>query len=281
MADCIPSDGDLILAGRDDRYGGFIVDSTSLPSDPSTFLENLRHSLLQWKSQSKKGIWLKLPIENVDLVPLAVKEGFCYHHAEKDYLMLTLWIAETPSTLPSNASHQVGVGAMVINDENKVLVVQEQTGPTKGSGVWKMPTGAVLQGEDIKDAVQREVKEETGVDAELVEILGVRQAHDVSFGKSDLFFLCLLRPLPSDISVEESEIAAAEWISLDDYRSQEFNTKSSLLTRIADMVAASLKGEYKGFGAEALSFGFRNSGSYFYHNINDINSYLEQKKSTS
>ncbi|MCO5602233.1 hypothetical protein L7F22_056361 [Adiantum nelumboides] len=233
------------------------------------------------RKESKKGIWLKLPIKNVDFVPLAVKEGFWYHHAEKDYLMLTLWIAETTSTLPANASHRVGVGAMVINDENKVLVVQEQTGPTKGSGVWKMPTGSVFQGEDIKDAVQREVKEETGVDAEFVEVLGVRQAHDVFFGKSDLFFLCLLRALPSEMCAEDSEIAAVKWITLEDYRSQKFNSNSSLLTRISDVVAASLKGEYKGFGAEALSFGFRKRGSYFYHNIKDINSYLEQKDSRS
>ena len=37
-----------------------------------------------------------------------------------------------------------------------------------------------------------------------------RQAHGVAFGKSDLFFLCLLKPLSSDIVVQETEIAAAK-----------------------------------------------------------------------
>ena len=48
------------------------------------------------------------------------QEGFVYHHAEPDYIMLTYWIPESPSTLPPNASHQVGAGAIVINDKNEV-----------------------------------------------------------------------------------------------------------------------------------------------------------------
>ncbi|XP_062077377.1 uncharacterized protein LOC133782178 isoform X2 [Humulus lupulus] len=34
--------------------------------------------------------------------------------------MLTYWIPEGPSMLPSNASHQVGVGGFVINDKNEL-----------------------------------------------------------------------------------------------------------------------------------------------------------------
>ena len=48
------------------------------------------------------------------------QEGFQYHHAEPGYVMLTYWIPAGPSTLPANASHQVGVGGFVINDNNEV-----------------------------------------------------------------------------------------------------------------------------------------------------------------
>lgn len=34
--------------------------------------------------------------------------------------MLTYWIPEGPCMLPSNASHHVGVGGFVINDNNEV-----------------------------------------------------------------------------------------------------------------------------------------------------------------
>jgi hypothetical protein len=62
--------------------------------------------------------------------------GFVFHHAEADYVMMTRWLAAgVPSTLPPNASHQVGVGAFVINARNEVLVVQEALGPLKGKKV--------------------------------------------------------------------------------------------------------------------------------------------------
>ncbi|QCD88407.1 homogentisate solanesyltransferase [Vigna unguiculata] len=55
--------------------------------------------------QGKKGIWLRLPLEKSDLVPIANKEGFGYHHAEPGYVMLTYWISEGPSMLQVNGSH--------------------------------------------------------------------------------------------------------------------------------------------------------------------------------
>lgn len=46
-------------------------------------------------------------------VGVLLQEGFRYHHAEPEYLMLVTWISETPDTIPANASHVVGVGALV------------------------------------------------------------------------------------------------------------------------------------------------------------------------
>lgn len=38
--------------------------------------------------------------------------------------MLTRWLPATENKLPPNASHQVGVGAFVLNERREVLVVQ-------------------------------------------------------------------------------------------------------------------------------------------------------------
>ena len=56
---------------------------------------------------------------------------------------------------------QVGTGAFVLNEQNEVLAVQERSGPLKGLKVWKFPTGLASAGEDIADAAEREVLEET------------------------------------------------------------------------------------------------------------------------
>lgn len=52
------------------------------------------------------------------------QEGFQYHHAEKDYVMLVRWIpTDIRSTIPANASHRVGIGAFVIHNEREVTLL--------------------------------------------------------------------------------------------------------------------------------------------------------------
>uniref|UniRef100_A0A383VIN3 Nudix hydrolase domain-containing protein n=1 Tax=Tetradesmus obliquus TaxID=3088 RepID=A0A383VIN3_TETOB len=156
-----------MLEAEEDRYDGVIIKPDSLPADPATFKAALDSSLQAWSAQGKRGIWLKVPITLAQLIPVAVEPqaGFVFHHAEKDYVMMTKWLPETESTLPPNASHQVGVGAIVVNSKQEMLVVQEANGPLRGQGFWKMPTGLVHEGEDLIEAVEREVLEETGVRA--------------------------------------------------------------------------------------------------------------------
>lgn len=98
------------------------------------------YCLQHWRNNGTKGVWLKLMLSHAALVPEAVRQGFGYHHAEpvsdcalfvcflpcampmkkglgvqdilldfghQDYLMLNMWLPQTPSPLPPNASHQV------------------------------------------------------------------------------------------------------------------------------------------------------------------------------
>ncbi|EOX93529.1 Nudix hydrolase isoform 3 [Theobroma cacao] len=198
-----------LLTGVEDLHGGIILDMNKA-MDSEAFASSLRASMSPWKQQGKRAVWIKVPTELVNLVEPAVKEGFRYHHAEPDYLMLVNWISNSTNTLPQNASHRVGIGAFVVNDKREVLVVQEKNGRFKGTGVWKFPTGVVNEGEDIYMAAIREVKEETGIDTEFVEILAFRQSHKSFFTKSDLFFVCMLRPHSFDIQKQDIEIDAAQ-----------------------------------------------------------------------
>lgn len=61
----------------------------------------------------------------------------------------------------------VGIGAVIVKD-NKVLLIKRAGDP--GRGLWSIPGGLVELGEKIKDAVCREVKEETGLDVRVGEI---------------------------------------------------------------------------------------------------------------
>jgi 8-oxo-dGTP diphosphatase len=65
----------------------------------------------------------------------------------------------------------VGVGAVIIDDERRVLVVRRGQEPLQGQ--WSLPGGALELGESLTDGVRREVEEETGLTVEPLEILEV------------------------------------------------------------------------------------------------------------
>ncbi|KAK9224241.1 hypothetical protein WN944_012691 [Citrus x changshan-huyou] len=258
------------LNGINDNYGGVVVQMNE-PMDPQLFASLLKSSISHWRQQAKKGVWIKLPIELANLVEPAVKEGFWFHHAEPNYLMLVYWIPGGANTLPANASHRVGVGAFVMNGKREVLVVQENSGRFRGTGIWKFPTGVVDEGEDICVAAVREVKEETSIDTEFVEVLAFRQSHQSFFEKSDIFFLCMLRPLSFDIQKQESEIEAAEWMPLEEYAAQPYVQNQELLKYIVDICSAKVDTRgYHGFSPVPTTSAFSDKKHYFYLNSVDL-----------
>ncbi len=138
--------------------------------------------------------------------------GFKYHHAEGDIATLLLWLPPTQSKVPVFATHHVGVGGLVLDGEN-VLVVKE-----KGeNSQWKLPGGLSDLGEDLDTAIEREIREETGVSTKFESVLTFRHQHNSQFGRSDLYFVCLLSALSRDIKID-SEIQDARWMHINELR---------------------------------------------------------------
>ncbi len=224
-----------------DHYNGVTILLNHSITDFATALQN---SLQQWKQEGRKGIWLHVPAAQADHVGLAVAAGFRFHLVQQTTLILSVWLPsfDDPSAisrLPAGPTHQVGVGCLVFHpdDSSKMLVVQEKTGPAAAWSLWKMPTGLTDAGEDIHAAAERELKEETGLSAVCRGILQFRQAHPTQLTtnsrdskrvyrtNSDLFFVCVLQ-LPdneAEIVFEAcpDEIAAIQWMSVEDYCRQE------------------------------------------------------------
>ncbi|KAG8642208.1 hypothetical protein MANES_12G066303v8 [Manihot esculenta] len=257
-----------LLNGVEDFYEGITVEIEE-HMDSHVFVPLLRASISKWKNQGKRGVWIKLPIEFSNLVHHIVQEGFRYHHAEADYLMLVRWLPNTPDTLPVNASHRVGIGAFILNKKRQVLVVQEKSGGFKGTGVWKLPTGVVNEGEDICEAAVREVKEETGIDAEFMEILAFRQSHRSFFSKSDLFFVCMLRPNSFEIHKQDSEVEAAQWMEMEEYVNQPYNKEHKLFQYVAEICELKSQGGYVGFSAISTATD-SDQNTYLYFNGSDF-----------
>ena len=61
---------------------------------------------------------------------------------------------------------RLGVGIIVLNKENKIFVGKRRDNPTNK---WQMPQGGVDRGENLINAMKRELKEETSIRS--IEIL--------------------------------------------------------------------------------------------------------------
>ena len=108
----------------------------------------------------------------------------------------------------------VGVGA-IIKHEGKLLLVKRGVEPEKGK--WTIPGGAVELGEEVRDALIREVKEECGLDVEVdrlmdvVDNIVIGERNRLQFHYVILDFLARLKGgtlRPAD------DVLDARWISL-------------------------------------------------------------------
>ena len=114
-------ESELTLKYDGDKYDGVIVNEQSLPGTKADFAQALKQSMRVWKANSRRGVWLRIPVSKIDFTSVAIDFGFVMHHAERDYLMLTHWLSDDENMLPSNASHQVGVGCVVMNNEGIIV----------------------------------------------------------------------------------------------------------------------------------------------------------------
>ena len=110
----------------------------------------------------------------------------------------------------------VGCGAIVINDKNEVLLVKRSMSSRTEPGFWSRPGGEVEFGERVEDAVVREVKEETGIDVEILGFLKVTQNLNKGEKKHWIALGYLARPLRGVAkNMEPKKHDAVEWFSID------------------------------------------------------------------
>jgi ADP-ribose pyrophosphatase len=85
-------------------------------------------------------------------------------------------IAEMPdgrTTIYGVVTSGVAAGVLPLLDDDRVLMVRQHRYVTGENFRWEMPTGGVHDGETPEEAAQRELREEVGHGAGLLEPLGV------------------------------------------------------------------------------------------------------------
>ncbi len=63
----------------------------------------------------------------------------------------------------------VSVGAFILNDKGEVLLLKRSQNAKNEKGKWEAPGGAVEFGETLENAIRREMKEELGIDIDIIK----------------------------------------------------------------------------------------------------------------
>jgi 8-oxo-dGTP diphosphatase len=113
-----------------------------------------------------------------------------------------------------NNGYNIGVGGAVVRDKTLLLV---RRASRRGRGNWQLPGGFIEPAETIEQAVIREVEEETGVGAEVVGVLGLRNRYDPDSGNG-VYVVLLLRPVCGEPKADGREVDRAGYFELERIR---------------------------------------------------------------
>lgn len=210
----------------ENKYKGIIIDNKTLPGEKDEFNKEIVHLIDSIKD--KNLLWINIPIEKSSFIPVLTNLGFKFHHCEEEYLMLVKKIARD-TIVPGTINYILGVGAIVLN-EKQLLVVKDNF-----SVGYKLPGGHVEKNESIKDAVKREVYEETGVNVEFESIVNIGHFRNGQFGESNLYIVCTAKAKSKEIIINDfSEISEARWIDPVDFlNSDDVNIYNKSVVRAA------------------------------------------------
>ena len=128
------------------------------------------------------------------------------------------------------------VGALVLNSQNEILILTRKTNDFMG-GIDELPSGNMEKGENIYEALVREVKEETNLD--LKKVVSYINSFDYisSSGKKARQFNFVVT-VKSEEHIKLTEHDHYQWLSIDEVRKN---------TRITDVVKNTLEIYYFNF----------------------------------
>ena len=131
-----------------------------------------------------------------------------------------------------NRKKQIEVALISVGDNNR----------------WQLPKGIVDKGESTEDAAVREVREEAGIDTEIVEridkveywYLWNEDGQRVRYHKFVYFYL--LRYKAGDVRDHDDEVNEARWVEIDEaIRLLAFNSEKKIVEKAKTLIGSGLQ----------------------------------------
>ncbi|HEV3352724.1 MAG TPA: NUDIX hydrolase N-terminal domain-containing protein [Acidimicrobiales bacterium] len=121
------------------------------------------------------------------------------------------WLKTVGEGVPGYVTPKVAIGAVVGNEKGQILLIQRAD-----YGVWLYPTGWADVGYSAAEVAVKEVKEETGIDAEPVRLIAVLDGIRMGFTRVPLYSLVFhLRMVGGDLERHPLETRDVGWFSED------------------------------------------------------------------
>lgn len=136
----------------------------------------------------------------------------------KNYLLKLLMI-NIPKKSQEYNTVQVGVVGIIIDEDGKILLVKRRG--KSHEGMWGLPAGTMQPGETVKEALEREMREELGIEIIIKRFIGhYYDAHlrDARYATAvDLPHICFIKKGVPQPLQEGSEV---RW-----FKSEEFDNQ--------------------------------------------------------
>ena len=104
------------------------------------------------------------------------------------------------------------VGVFLFDAGSRLLLIERGRPPALG--LWTIPGGRVKTGEPLREACHREVREETGVEIELLDFVTVFERIETEYHYVILDY-CGRPVQPASVPVAGDDAASARWVPLD------------------------------------------------------------------
>jgi ADP-ribose pyrophosphatase YjhB (NUDIX family) len=122
------------------------------------------------------------------------------------------WMESIGEGVPGYVTPKVAIGAIVGNDKGEILLVKRPD-----SGVWLYPTGWADVGYSASEVVVKEVREETGIECEPTQLLGVVDGQRMGFSRFGMYMLLFhCRAIGGTLEGHPLETAGIGWFGADD-----------------------------------------------------------------
>ncbi len=121
------------------------------------------------------------------------------------------WLESVGQGVPGYVTPKVAVGAVVGDDQGRILLVQRAD-----SGVWLYPTGWADVGYSPAEVVLKEVAEETGINAEVIRPLAILDGMRMGFTRIPMYSLVFhCRAIDGSLTPHPLECADVGWFGED------------------------------------------------------------------